>query len=297
MLGLLAGVALVIAVLALVLVARSDDGSSGIVSDLPESSAPTTVPTTSTTTGPMGTVAADDPPDSIAPTLPTTTSATTLPPEPALTSAMTLPPPESGATPAPAAPITVADTVPASPPPPPPAPVTAIATTSPATDAPPPIPAPAPPVTSPADANVLAEPFPSGVSSADVGRSLTLTQQFSDALAAGDWESARRLNPSLRALSDAEFEDGYGGLDRATQLLVDAQQTSSGDRLLLVTIANERAGAQTTLYCVESTVSVDGAVRQTAASVLERYPGTIGVAEVTSDPAITDLIRRQCVLT
>ena len=135
------------------------------------------------------------------------------------------------------------------------------------------------------------------MSGADVGRSLTLTQQFSDALAAGDWESARRLNPSLRALSDAEFEDGYGGLDRATQLLVDAQQTTGGDRLLLVTIANERAGARTTLYCVESTVSVDGAVRQTAASVLERYPGTIGVTEVTSDPEITDLIRRQCALT
>ena len=174
--------------------------------------------------------------------------------------------------------------------------MTVLATTPPATEAPSVIPAPAA-ATPTTGANVLADPLPSGVSSADVGPSLTLTQQFSDALAAGDWESARRLNPSLRALSDAEFEDGYGGLDRATQLLVDAQRTPSGDRLLLVTIANERAGAQTTLYCVESTVSVDGAVRQTAASVLERYPGTIVVADVTSDPAITELIRQQCALT
>ena len=114
-LGLLAGAALVVAVLGLVLATRSDDGSSGIVSDSPASSA-ATLPATSTMTGPIGTVAEDDAPDPIASTVPATTSLTTLrTPETAATAVTTLPPVQTESTPAPTAPVTVPATQPPTP--------------------------------------------------------------------------------------------------------------------------------------------------------------------------------------
>jgi len=143
--------------------------------------------------------------------------------------------------------------------------------------------------------NVLADPLPSGVASAELASSRRAAQQFTDALAAGDWSSARRLSSNVRSASDGQLETGYGGLDRATLLLVDGRPEDGGDRLLFVSIANEHSGAQTTLYCVEAQVQ-GGDVRQVAAEVLDRSPGTLGVDDVKGDPGRTDLIRQRCLL-
>ncbi len=172
-------------------------------------------------------------------------------------------------------------------------PPSAVPEPTPAPTVPPP---PPPPPTQPTGTAVLDDPLPSGLPSADVAASLALAQRLGAALAAGDWEAARQLNPALRSLTDAQFESGYGGLDRSAQLLVDARRTDGADRLLVVTIANEHGGAQTSLYCIESTVSAGGEVRQTSTATLDRYAGTLGIEDVTGDPVIRDLIRAECTL-
>ncbi|MGI9051766.1 MAG: hypothetical protein ACR2HQ_03810 [Ilumatobacteraceae bacterium] len=314
LLGVLVVVALLVAVLGLVLAARnSDDGDSGIVSNTLQPDVATTVPATSPPPSPTNPVvdetaeaSATAAPGSAA-NIPVAGSTTAEPPA-------TEPPPAPASTvaentaPATAAPTDPPQTAPPQTAPPQTAPPqTAPPQTAPPQTAPPQTAPPqtAPPQTAPpettsqpvaAGANVLTDPLPSGVRSAEVDSSLQIAQSVSDALAAGDWATVRRLSPGLGSTTDAEFVDGYGGLDRATQLLVDAERSPGVDRLLLVTIANERAGAQTTLYCVEAIVSDGGGLRQTTASVLQRFPGTIGLQDVTQDAEIADSIRRQCFL-
>ena len=143
-------------------------------------------------------------------------------------------------------------------------------------------------------ANVLEDPLPSGMRSAEFAPSLSAAQRLADALASGDWNTARSLDPGLGTVSDGELEDGYGSLDRATLLLVDARRQGDSDELLFVLVANERAGAQTTLYCAQSTVSSTGLVQPRSATVLQRSSGTNGPADVQANPAVVDLIRDQC---
>jgi hypothetical protein len=132
------------------------------------------------------------------------------------------------------------------------------------------------------------------MASADVQPSLAMAQRLADALAAGDWATARQLDPGLRSQSDEALEDGYGGLDQATLLLVDAAPTADGHDLLVVLIANERAGAQTSLYCAGTTVSGGSTVHQRDAALLERFPGTVGIDDVRQDEAIVEMIRQRC---
>lgn len=144
-------------------------------------------------------------------------------------------------------------------------------------------------------ASVLDDPLPSGLPVDEVEPSLRAAQQLADALAAGDWPTARRLDPGLRSLSDEQFLDGFDGLDESTLLLVDARRVGDGHDLLAVLIANERAGRQTTIFCVESTVTADGEVSQRSARVLERASRTLGVEDVRQDATIIEQIRRQCI--
>ena len=107
-------------------------------------------------------------------------------------------------------------------------------------------------------------------------------------------EHGAQLDPGLGTVNDEELEDGYGSLDRATLLLVDARRQGDNDELLFVLVANERAGAQTTLYCAQSTVSSTGFVQPRSATVLQRSSGTNGLADVQANLAVVDLIRDQC---
>jgi len=257
MIGLLAGLALLVACLGmLITVLRSDDEPDAIV-DAPTTTgavttaAPTTTPTT-------------EPPPTAAPTTAVPTSAATTAPQ--TTAAPT------------AVPITAAPTTAA--------PATAAPTTAPRSSA--------PSTTAAVADGVLQDPLPSGLTGAEVGSSLAAAQQLADALASGDWDTARRLNPALSDLSDAEFEDGYGGLDRAALLLVDATPAGDGHDLVAVLVANELAGVRTSFYCVVSNVSGEGTVRQRSADLVHRVPGTMAIDEVRQDPATLRLIRERC---
>ena len=107
-------------------------------------------------------------------------------------------------------------------------------------------------------------------------------------------EHGGNVDPGLGTVSDEELEDGYGSLDRATLLLVDARHQGDSDELLFVLVANERAGAQTTLYCAQSAVSSTGLVQPRSAIVLQRSSGTSRLADVQANPAVVDFIRDQC---
>ena len=107
-------------------------------------------------------------------------------------------------------------------------------------------------------------------------------------------EHGAQSRSRLGNVNDEELEDGYGSLDRATLLLVDARRRGDNDELLFVLVANERAGAQTTLYCAQSTVSSTGVVQPRSATVLQRSSGTNGLADVQANPPVVDLIRDQC---
>lgn len=291
--GLMAVAAVLLLVLALVVARWRSGGDSEATSGTSVPADSTVADTSSSTTAAtVSSTVEAEPASTTAPApAPAPTSAPeatpapdpTPAPEPDPTSAPAPDPtsaPEPDPTPAPSAPpATTAPT------PPPATEATNPPSTTSVTTAPPAAPG----------ANVLADPLPSGLASADVAASLTLAQDLATALADSDWDAARRLSPGLASSSDADFEDGFEGLDRASLLLVDARRTGGMDELLVALIANERAGEQTTIYCVESTVSTAGAVTQRAAFLLDRQAGTIGLDDARRNVALADLIRGQCV--
>ena len=264
-----AAVAVVLACVGLALAVRfggGDDADTGSLGG--DTQASTAVSSRSVT---PTTVAAVDTATTAAPA---TSAATTVP----VVATASAPPSSRGSVAAatsPASPVQSPSTVP----PPPASPPRSVAVTSPNSNV---------------GANVLDDPLPSGMRSAEFAPSLSAAQRLADTLASGDWNTARSLDPGLGTLNDEELEDGYGSLDRATLLLVDARRQGDNDELLFVLVANERAGAQTTLYCAQSTVSSTGVVQPRSATVLQRSSGTNGLADVQANPPVVDLIRDQC---
>jgi hypothetical protein len=207
------------------------------------------------------------------------------------------------------APVTVFPTVPATTTPAPTAPpVTSPATTAPAATAPvtqPPTPstspatsAPAPvPQSGPGSPQVLNDPLPSGATAQAVGPAFALAQRLADALANEQWDTARSIDVDARGSSDQAFETGYGGLDRASLMLLDAVPEDGGYRLLVVSVANELGGAQTSLYCLEWTANTeDGTVDQHSGTVglLARVSEVISPEAVRNDPALDRTVRDDC---
>ena len=149
----------------------------------------------------------------------------------------------------------------------------------------------------PGTSQVLQDPLPSGISFAEVDESFALTQQLADALAADDWDLVRRLEPAKAAFPDSAF-GGYRGLDQASLILLDARPQAHGYRHLLVSVANEGNGAQTSLYCLEwsanpeseSVVEHGGVVGK-----LATLDGTISSENVVHDQSLVDLMTRRCV--
>ena len=60
--------------------------------------------------------------------------------------------------------------------------------------------------------------------------SLTIAQRLADALANGDWNAARQLDADKASSPDASFDAGYGQLDRASLMLLDAKPEGAGHR-------------------------------------------------------------------
>jgi len=179
--------------------------------------------------------------------------------------------------------------VPSTPPP------TSVPATSPPTTVPPSAPAPA--IAGPGTPQVLSDPLPSGTSAGDAGRSLALAQRLADALASGDWDVVRSIEPAKARLSDEQLAAGYAGLDRASLILVDARRQRDGYRQLLVSVANERNGAQTSLYCLQWSANTKkgSVVEQGSIGKLTTVRGTVSSGTVVNDPAMVDLISSRCV--
>jgi hypothetical protein len=251
---------------------------------------PTTLPAPGTTTT---RTLPDLTPLTIAPTVPTLvpqTSPGTLPP---VIVTVTIPRTTvPGTTPGTAAPPiddTVADTTqvtdPVDPPP---------------TEPPPTEPPPPPPTAPPAGQNgtplVLQDPVPSGMPYSEVQSAHLLAQRLADALATEDWDTARALSPALAGSSDATLANGYGGLDRASLVLVDARPEENGSRLLIVSVANEIGFSRTSLYCFEwSAQPGAGTVRQAGGvGRIAQVSGTWSADDVRNDPNLGGAVRNDC---
>lgn len=149
----------------------------------------------------------------------------------------------------------------------------------------------------PGVSQVLRDPMSDGVPYADVTGSFALAQQLADALAADDWNRARQLEPAKAGFTDAQYA-GYKGLDRASLILVDARPEGDGYRNLVVSVANENDGAQTSLFCLEwSASTATGFVVQHTGVVgkLTTLDGLISSDAVVNDPTLLDLVMRKCV--
>ena len=154
-----------------------------------------------------------------------------------------------------------------------------------------------PPLAGPGIPLVLRDPMSSGVSYADVSGSFALAQQLADALAADDWNLARQLEPAKSRFTDAQF-NGYKGLDRASLILVDSRPEGDGYLNLVVSVANEQNGSQTTLYCLEwSASTATGFVTQHTGVVgkLIKLNGMVLPDAVVGDPSLLDLVMSRCV--
>ncbi len=140
------------------------------------------------------------------------------------------------------------------------------------------------PLNSPGSPQVMSDPLPSGHSFATVQPSFAVAQQFADALALADWRAARALDPGTASLSDEAFVDGYGGLDRASLLLMDARPSGAGDEMLVVSVAVELDGTRTSLYCltwIADPISVT--VDQGGGSKLTELTGNVSPEAIRND--------------
>jgi hypothetical protein len=119
---------------------------------------------------------------------------------------------------------------------------------------------------------------------------------LADALAAEDWDLVRSLEPAKAGFTDGDFA-GYKGLDRASLILVDARPERVGYRHLIVSVANEGNGKQTSLFCLEWSASADtgSVVEHAGVGKLTTLDGTVSSETVVKDPSLIDLITRKCV--
>lgn len=157
-------------------------------------------------------------------------------------------------------------------------------------------PDPVPPVfAGPGGHQVMNDPLPSGPAYAQVAAAFGTAQRLADALAAGDWVTARSLLP-VDPLDDSSLEFGYGPIDRFSLLLLDARPDGSGYSLLIGAVTNEAGPPQTSLRCLRwyaDNVAVDIQSEQT----LQTYALQIGPAEIRNDPGEDAKVRTGCVWT
>jgi hypothetical protein len=126
---------------------------------------------------------------------------------------------------------------------------------------------------------------------------LALAQQLADALANDDWTTARRIDADKANSSDSQYAAGYGALDRASLMLLDARPEGGGQRLLVVSVANEQGGIQTSLYCLEWSVdAAAGTVRQHGGVVgqIARVASALSPEGVRHDASLDTTARTKC---
>jgi hypothetical protein len=153
------------------------------------------------------------------------------------------------------------------------------------------------PLSGPGSPQLLSNPLPSGQTWNDVAPSLAVAQRLADALANDDWNTARRIDADKANSSDSQYVAGYSALDRASLMLLDARREGGAQRLLVVSVANERSGAQTSLYCLEWSVDVAaGTVHQHGGVVgqVARVATAVSPEGVRNDPSLDAAARTQC---
>lgn len=284
--GLMVGA--VVAVVALLgaglvfIAGRGDDDTATADAVTPSAVTPSTVPaqgadTAAPSTIPAATVA-------ITTTPPTTTPPTTLPPT-------TLPPTTVPPTTVP--PTTVP-------------PSTAPPTTLPPTTVPPPttvapniwdtpvLPSPPLPTSGPGSPLIDGAQLPSGVRAVDAHPFLLNAQGLVDALAAGDWATARVLDPSITATDD-ELATTFAALDRASLILLDAGVAAGSYEMAAVEVLYNGAEEKTAVRCVQFVANgATGAVSRRGAFPITTIDGNVTPEAVRLDAATFAEVRSRC---
>jgi hypothetical protein len=140
----------------------------------------------------------------------------------------------------------------------------------------------------------LNNPFPSGLGWDAVAGSFATAQRLADALAAHDWPTARQLQGTTT--SDAQLSAGYKDLDRSTLMAIDARSEGDGYRFLVVSVANEKGGAQTSLWCLQWTAnsSAHTVHQNKGGHKLVTLQGTVTAEQLLADSTWASSMRAQC---
>lgn len=152
----------------------------------------------------------------------------------------------------------------------------------------PPMPPEPGPINAPGSPQVLATRQPSGLWFFEVEESFQLAQDLGNALALEQWPEARLLDPTLANASDADFIAGYGNTNRVSLILLDARQDGpSTQELLVVSVAVEFDGAQTSLYCLNWAANPEAnTIGQRGGGLITTWQGVNAQPEaIRNDPA------------
>lgn len=168
---------------------------------------------------------------------------------------------------------------------------------TPATDpaAVPPIPSEPGPINVPGSPQVLANVSPSGLPFAETATAFAVAQEFGDALALQNWDVARSLSPELAGNSDEDFVRGYANTNRVSLILLDARPAGAEIELLVVSVAVEIGGSQTSLYCLHWNVEPNArTVRQEGGSRIAQWQANTQPEAIRNDPDALAIVD-QCV--
>jgi len=148
----------------------------------------------------------------------------------------------------------------------------------------PPVPPEPGPINAPGSPQVLANVSPSGLPFTESATAFAIAQELGDALALQDWASARSLSPELAGNSDDDFAVGYANTNRVSLILVDARRSGSQIELLVVSVAVELGGDQTSLYCLQWNVDPDArTVDQDGGSRIARWQANAQPEAIRND--------------
>jgi len=142
----------------------------------------------------------------------------------------------------------------------------------------------APPAAGPATAIVPADAPPR------VRDAAAVAQRGANALAAGDWDGARRSISALDGASDGSLAAAWAGLEQSTLVVIDWKERGPSTELRLGQVAVEQVdgATRTSLYCVTWTVR-DGSVITMAGQQVVAAPWQAGAGDAAAAaPVLTD---------
>ena len=147
----------------------------------------------------------------------------------------------------------------------------------------------------PGSPQVLSDPLPSGLRYDEVADSFTQSQTLVNALAMGEWNVARMIDPSYVDTADTEMETTYSELGRASLMLADAVAEGTAHRLLMVSVANTTNGERTDLYCLQFTVdTATGQISQLVGDLMTKWMAPISPEGVRNNAELMAVISGSC---